>query len=191
MLSSFGRDELHTVAEIAERLPHRFFVGRDHDEHAVVALALRCGGRASRAPRSRPWCAARSMPHSSTTSTLPSDGAVGERGAQCEADHLLGGALRCSRAASGRAPRHRHASAARGSSPAGRGRCPSGATASHRRRGPRLASWCCCVPERAAASCAVTTWCITGTFGLDPEQVVGHVDRSRRSTPRATSRRAS
>ena len=30
-----------------------------------------------------------------------------------------------------------------------------------------------CVPARAAASCAVTTWCITATFGSAPKIASG------------------
>ncbi len=69
-------------------------------------------------------------------------GPVGQRRAQREPDHLLGGLLVVARGASGRGPRHRRASAGRGWSPDGRGRCPSAATAWRRRRGPRRGSWC-------------------------------------------------
>ena len=78
-----------------------------------------------------------------------------------------------SRAASGRARRHRRRTAARGSSPAGPGRCPSAGTASCRRRetSPRvLAS---CVPCRAAASWATTTWCISGMLAWTSKMSAG------------------
>ena len=90
-----------------------------------------------------------------------------------------------SRGAWGRAPHRRRASAARGSSPGGPGRCPSGATASRHRRdlgaGLRAVR-----AGAAAASWAVTTWCITATFGSMPKSVVGQ----RRRCPHAGRRSA-
>ena len=67
-----------------------------------------------------------------------------------------------SRAASGRGRRHRRRTAARGSSPDGRGRCPSACTACGHHRGPRRGVLVSCVPWRAAASWATTTWWISG-----------------------------
>ena len=58
----------------------------------------------------------------------------------------------CSRAAAGRGRRHRRRTAARGSSPGGRGRCPSACRASCHRREPRRGSWwsaCPGAPRRA------------------------------------------
>ena len=65
-------------------------------------------------------------------------------------------------AAAGRGRRHRRRTAGRGSSPGGRGRCPSACRACGHRRGPRrgvLVEW---VPWRAAACWATTTWWISG-----------------------------
>ena len=125
-------------ARASPRLRNDFHTASSSARRARAARGRRarpsCAGRAHRAPR----CAA--FVRGSLDAPLVDDehlalgGAVRQRRAQREADHLLGGALACSRAASGRAPRRRRASAARGSSPGGRGRCPSGATASHRRR---------------------------------------------------------
>ena len=68
-------------------------------------------------------------------------GPVRQGRAQGQPDHLLGGLLAV---AAGLGPEG-HAAArptgARGWSPGGPGRCPSGGTAWHRRRGPRPGSW--------------------------------------------------
>ena len=72
------------------------------------------------------------------------------------------GCAASSRAAAGRGRRHRRRTAARGSSPDGRGRCPSACTACGHHRRPRRASWWRAVPWRAAASWATTTWWISG-----------------------------
>ena len=65
-------------------------------------------------------------------------------------------------AAAGRGRRHRRRTAARGSSPDGRGRCPSACRACGHRRGPRRGSWWSALPWRAAACWATTTWWISG-----------------------------
>ena len=121
----------------------------------------------------RPWCAGRRTPSGRRRRPSARRRGPRARSTQGEAHHLLGGALavRAGLRAVG------HAAAAplrrRGSSPAGRGRCPSGATASrhHRRTSARVLVLC--VPARAAASWAVTTWCITATFGSMPNTASG------------------
>ena len=138
----------------------------------------RCAGRARRAARSRPWCGARRSPSSSTTRTLPS-AARSDRAERRARRIIFLGVRWRSRGASGRGPRHRRASAAPGSSPGGRGRCPSGATAWRHRRATSARVLVLWVPARAAASWAVTTWCMTGDVRLDAEQLVGHVDGAR------------
>ena len=72
---------------------------------------------------------------------------------------------RCgSRAAAGRRPCRRPASAAPGSSPAARGRCPSASTASgcRRRRSSGSSSPRC--PGAGCSRNAFTAWCSTGSF---------------------------
>ena len=65
-------------------------------------------------------------------------------------------------AAAGRGRRHRRRTAERGSSPDGRGRCPSACRACGHHRGPRRGVLVACVPWRAAACWATTTWWISG-----------------------------
>ncbi len=82
----------------------------------------------------------------------------GERAAEREPLHLARQALLVGPRVR---PEHGAAAAVVGracGSPGGRGRCPSGGTASRRRRGPRRGSSCRACPIRRPASWAVTTW---------------------------------
>ena len=173
MLSSSGMHDLHALAEVAERLPHRV-LGRGRARAAPRSSRSPGGAQTERAEHldARPWCGARRCPSRRRRApcprrrgrTAPSAARGGSSSWAC-----AGG----SRAASGRARRHHRASAARGSSPGGRGRCPSGATASRHHRATSARVFVLCVPARAAASCAVTTWCMTAMFGSMPNRSSG------------------
>ena len=168
-----GQDDLHPVAEVAERLPRDLVGAVEHEQHARRRARPRCAGRARRARRSRPWCAGRRSAHSSTTRTL-----------------LLGGAVRQ------RAERARGAPSSSGSAAGSERGFGPWATPPPRHCGARIEPWrarpvpfwrhglapppatsarvlVLCVPARAAASCAVTTWCMTATFGSMPNTASG------------------
>ena len=135
----------------------------------------------SRGRRGRRWRAlvlGASKPQPSTTTTLSS--AARSDSAERRARRTIFLGVRWRVAAGLRAEGHAAAPPvrARGSSPGGPGRCPSAATAWRHRRAPRRGSWCRWVPARRAASWAVTTWCITGTLGSMPNDVVVEVDRA-------------
>ena len=85
-------------------------------------------------------------------------------GAQRDAAHLAWAASARRSAGAGRTRRRRRGSAARCASPGGRARCPSGGTASCRRRGPRRGSWCRACRVRRPASWATTAWWSTASF---------------------------
>ena len=85
----------------------------------------------------------------------------------------------CVRAARAVRRRRRRPTGGRGSNPGARGRCPSGARASRRRRetSPRVLSCAC---RRAdAASPATTTWCISGMLTFASKSVGGELARAR------------
>ena len=129
------------------------------DDHEHV-LAL---GERRRAPRAAVLVEGASPSTRPLTTWIAAvAGPVGEGAAQGGGLHLLGGALVVVARRAGRGPRHRRRTAARGSSPDGPGRCPSGGTACGHRRGPRRGVLVECVPWRAAASWATTTWWISG-----------------------------
>ena len=173
-----GDHDLHAVAEVAERLPHRFL------ESSSCGLSTTSSTRSSRSPlRAQTECARAARCASFVRGVLDAPvvddddlalgGAVGQRRAQARGGSSSWACAGGSRGAWGRAPHHRRASAANGSSPDGRGRCPSGATASRHRRRTSARVLVLCVPERAAASCAVTTWCMTAMFGSMPNSSSG------------------
>ena len=94
------------------------------------------------ARRPRPWSTARRPSTSAETHVHAAvAGPVGQGAAQRGGLHLLGRPLRVVARRAGRGRRHRRRTAARGSSPGGRGRCPSAGTACGHRRGPRRGSW--------------------------------------------------
>ena len=129
-------------------------------------LALETQGVERR--RRRPWCSARRTPHASMTTTLPS----AARSDRAEAGPGGSSSWGCAAGSCGawdRGRRHRPTSAAPGSSPGGPGRCPSGGRAWRHRRDTSARVLVLWVPRRAAASWAVTTWCITGTLGWMPK----------------------
>ena len=167
-----GDDDLHAVTEVAERLPHRVLVAVEHEEHPRRRARPRCADRAPRAARCAALVRGCRCPSRRARAPCPRRrGRTGPSAARGGSSSwaCAGG----SRAASGRAPHHRHASAARGSNPGGPGRCPSGATASHHRRATSARVFVLCVPERAAASWAVTTWCMTAVLGSMPNSSSG------------------
>ena len=150
-------------------------VDRRHVAQALPATGRRCARR--RRARAAPSVSAgeharaRVLVDGASPSTRPAThvhpaaaGPVGQGAAQGGRLHLLGRPLGVVARRAGRGRRHRRRTAARGSSPGGRGRCPSGGRACAHRRGPRRGSWSSCVPWRAAASWATTTWCISGTL---------------------------
>src|SRR4051794_12710030 len=86
-------DELHARPEVAERLPRRLVGGIDHDEDALIALAL--GAQPERRERLDRVLGARDVERPLVDHEhLALGRAVGQRGAKGEADHLLRGALR-------------------------------------------------------------------------------------------------
>ena len=98
---------------------------------------------------------------------------VGQRRAQRAALHLLVHAHLVASAGAGRARRRRRPTVASGSSPDGRGRCPSGATASCRRPRRRRGSWSSACRRGCRRGPPSTTWCISGTLTVDSNTSAG------------------
>ena len=92
----FGQHDLHALAEVAQRLPHRVLGAEQHEQHTRCARA-RPSSRRARAPRAActPSLVFGSlMPQSSTTMTFSSAARSESARAQREPHHLLGRALR-------------------------------------------------------------------------------------------------
>ena len=157
MLSWSAREQVHALG-VAQALPGQLVAALGHDEH-VLAL-----GEAGEDADGRPGRGHVAVEQAGDDVDAAVARPVGEGAAQGGGLHLLGRALGVASAASGRGRRHRRRTAARAWSPAGPGRCPSGgrACAPPPRTSPRLLVEC--VPWRAAASWATTTWWISGTL---------------------------
>ena len=117
------------------------------------------------------------MPHSSSTTTLPSAARSDSAEQQRQTDHLL---RRLLGEAAGLGPRATPPPRQCGDRiepcrarpvPFWRhGLAPPPATSARVR--------VLCEPARRAASCAVTTWCMTGTFGSRPKMSLGEIGRA-------------
>ena len=117
-----GLDQVH-LRHVAQAHPVEDVVAVEHDQHA---LGLRDRRPASPA---RPSSSGRRR-RRTRRPRAPGPRGPGRRGHRAgRRPSSSSGSSACSRAASGRRPCHRRRTAARGSSPDGRGRCPSGGRA--------------------------------------------------------------
>ena len=131
-----GRDarDVRQVARTSARRRRRH--GRATTRTLPVALERR------RARRARPWSSGSSKLQRVDEADPPLAGTVGRARSAAPAGPSSSASAARSCAASARGRRHRRSSAAHGSSPGGRCRCPSGGRAWRRRRRPRPGSWC-------------------------------------------------
>ena len=127
-------------------------VARRQDEEDL-ALRLPAGQAARASPSS--WSRRDRSPRPRARPRRPAWRRA-RRAARCAASSTASSARSCAGAA--RRPRRRRSSAVPTSCPGGRGRSPSGATASCRRRAPRRGSACRRVPMRRPASWRMTAW---------------------------------
>ena len=149
-----GRQHRHArrgCGTTARRAPRSSASTHEHAAPLRGPVAEQLGGlRGSRARRSAPASRTASEPRSACTRQR-----AAQRGAALLAVDLEGVVARRG-AEDDAAAGH---SAARGSSPRGRGRCPSGATAWRRRRGPcRGSSSRRCPRRRASSSARTDSW---------------------------------
>ena len=147
--------------------------GTARGARAACALALRRAGRAPRAACT-PVLGLRLVDAPVVDDDdLALGRAVGERASAARAAPSSWACAASSRAAWGRAPHHRRATAATRIEPWRARPVPfwRHGLAPPPRTSARVLVLC--VPARLAASCAVTTWCITATFGSMPKMSSG------------------
>ena len=148
-----GRDD--DLVDVAERLDDVLLVLRDDDERQLLApLREHRHGRSRRRLRET---GAVEDPERAVGGVLRRARPAARRGASCDSPSPR------NRAASAGMQRRRRSSAARASCPRGRGRCPSGATASNgRRRRARGSSRHACRCGRAFSSARTVSWTMCG-----------------------------